>query len=99
MYPLASVAPLIRILSTLSGEIFCQDANGIFRVDDESCKRIPLIASLVNFAFYIGAYYSDNYSEQLATMLYDNGKRYYLHSNSSSLLSPVKTMVIFIWVE
>ena len=99
MHPLASVEPLTGILSALSGEIFRQDGNEIFTVDDALCDRIPLIASIVNFAFCIGAYYSDSYNERLAMRLYDNGKRLFLQSNSSSLVSPVKTMVIFIWVN
>ena len=99
MHPLAPVKPLLEILLSLSGEIFCQNAAEIFLVDERSCERIPLLASLVNFAFCVGAFYSDDYNERIATLLYENGKRYFLRSNSLSLFSPVKAMVIFIWVD
>ena len=89
----------MKRLSSLSSDIFCQDPPELFTVDQASCERDPLIASLVNFAFCVGASYSDDYNERHMMMLYNNETKYFALSNSSAAFFNVKALVIFIRVS
>lgn len=99
MHPLAPLEHINPILSSHSAKIFRRDSTDIFLVDDALCQRMRLIACLVHLALCIGSYYSEDFSPLLFSRLYENGKTYYPDEEASSICSPVKAMVIFLWVS
>ena len=96
MYPVVHVEQFIATMSCLSLEFFIQHASEVFLLNSASCDKSPLIAALINFVLCLGAHYSENYSEQLSTIVYDNGNKYFLLSDLS--YSSVKALVVFISV-
>jgi hypothetical protein len=98
-HPLVPVMPFIESLSYLAYRFFDQGTPEIPSVNDKACSENPLLASIVSFALCIGVYLSDNYSERLAIMYYNNGNKYFSMSNSISPFRGVKAMTVLIWVS
>jgi len=98
LHPFASANAIDGILRSCSERLFRIDANP-FVPNDDLCSAMPLTASFTNFALCVGAHYSrDDYNVEAASSLYENGKRYFRSHSMPFDVSPVRALIIFLWV-